>query len=144
MPSIHVAPGGPASLVANSGLRHWIGVDVARQSGVVTMQVSDVAGLVTRHARRPLGDGPFWSEREEMSPDGPGERCRAALPAWEARSMHDLAAPRTGFAAAAGALGMGDPWTATQVEPGSAVYWPDRWNGLPVFSAWVARPGEAE
>ena len=111
--------------------------------------------------------------------------------------MHDLAPPRTGFAAAAGALGKGDPWTAKQVAmarytrfgfeaaavtamgialsahtPGvmrmgelrfghpyaviavaasdpdadrdSGGDWPDRWNGLPVFSAWVAKPGEAK
>jgi hypothetical protein len=144
----------------------------------------------------PLGDGPFWSVREEMSPDGPGERCRAVLPAWEAQSMHDLARRRTGFAAAAGALGKGDPWSAKQLamarytrfgfeaaavtamvvglsarppgmmrigelrfghpyaviavaardlhaEPDNA-NWPEGWNGLPVFSAWVAKPGEAE
>src|SRR5262249_11744299 len=107
------------------------------------------------------------------------------------------APPRTGFAAAAGALGMGDPWTAKQLamarytrlgfeaaavtamgfalsartpglmrmgelrfghpyaviavaarHPGAARdgagHWPERWNGVPVFSAWVAKPSEAE
>jgi hypothetical protein len=28
-------------------------------------------------------------------------------------------------------------------EPDNA-NWPEGWNGLPVFSAWVAKPGEAE
>jgi len=118
------------------------------------------------------------------------------LPAWEARSMHDLTDERLGFAAAATALGKRGPWSAEQAamarftrfgfeaaavtamaialsarapgmmrigelrfghpyavvavaasdpyaEPDSDD-WPDRWNGLPVFSAWVAQPGEAE
>jgi hypothetical protein len=166
---------------------HRLAIDVALNRPVAMRSLFDL----------PLGDGPFWSVREEMSPDGPGERCRAVLPAWEARSMHDLAPPRMGFAAAAEALGKGDPWSAKQAtmarytrfgfeaaavtamvfalsarmpgmmrmgevrfghpyavvavaandhdaDPDGADDWPDRWNGLPVFSAWVAKPGEAE
>ncbi len=62
----------------------------------------------------PLGDAPLWSVREEMSPQGAGEQCMAYLPAWEARSQHDLGSPLFGFAAAAAALGNGGPWQATQ------------------------------
>ncbi|HEX2322341.1 MAG TPA: hypothetical protein VHJ18_25450 [Streptosporangiaceae bacterium] len=166
---------------------HGIAIDVALNRSVAMRSLFDL----------PLGDGPFWSVREEMSPDGPGERCRAVLPAWEARSVHDLANARLGFAAAAGALGGGDSWEAKQAamarytrfgfeaaavtamgvllsarppgklrigelrfghpyaviavassdpdaEPEGADDWPDQWNGLPVFSAWVAKPGEAE
>lgn len=145
----------------------------------------------------PLEDGPLWSVHEEMSPAGPGERCRAFLPAWEAHSMHDLADPLLGFATAAAALGKGDQWAAGQAaiarytrvgfeaaavtammfatsrpapglrrtaelrfchpyaviavaaddsarrEPGAAGAWSGRWNGVPVFSAWVAKPREA-
>jgi hypothetical protein len=144
----------------------------------------------------PLGDGPLWSVREEMSPAGAGESCKAFLPAWEARSEHDLKHRRLGFAAAAAALGRGDPWQARQAAmakytrvgfeaaavtaigillsmplPGlrrtaelrfchpyaviavaaddsarrgsAASAWVSRWNGVPVFSAWVAKPCEA-
>jgi len=119
------------------------------------------------------------------------------LPAWEARSAHDLSDGRLGFGAAAQALGKGDRWQAKQAaiarytrlgfeaaavtamaialsarppgllrtgeirfghpyaviavaaadpdaEPDSGDVWPERWNGLPLFSAWVAQPGEAE
>lgn len=38
----------------------------------------------------------------------------AFLPVWEAHSTHDLTDPRIGFAAAAAALGKGDPWQARQ------------------------------
>ena len=142
-----------------------------------------------------LGDAHLWLVREEMSPEGAGERCMAFLPTWEAHSMHDLADRRLGFAAAAAALGKGDPWQARQaamarytrvgfeagavtamafvsmLTPGlrrtaelrfghpyaviavaaddsarrgiAASAWSGRWNGVPVFSAWVAEPGEA-
>jgi hypothetical protein len=145
----------------------------------------------------PLGDSPLWTVREEMSPAGAGERCMAFLPAWEAHSMHDLADPRLGFAAAAAALGKGDPWRAGQAamarytrvgfeaaavtgvfiatsrrapglrrtaelrfchpyaviavaaddsarRGGAPSAWSGRWNGVPVFSAWVAEPHEAK
>ncbi|MGN6793960.1 MAG: hypothetical protein ACTHJW_16355 [Streptosporangiaceae bacterium] len=166
---------------------HRIAIDVALNRPVAMRSLFDV----------PLGDGPFWSVREEMSPDGPGESCRAVLPAWEARSDHDLADQRLGFATAAPALGPNDPWKAKQAamarytrlgfeaaavtaiailtsmrtpgtrrigevrfghpyaviavaavdpdaDPSSGGVWPERWNGLPVFSAWVAQPSEAE
>jgi hypothetical protein len=66
----------------------------------------------------PLGEGPLWSVTERTapvkSPDGREERCTAVLPAWSARSEHDLSAPDLGFAAAAQALAPGDPWQARQ------------------------------
>lgn len=62
----------------------------------------------------PLGDWPLWSLREELSDSGGGERCVAFLPAWSARSEHDLTDPRFGFAAATAAFGKDDPWRATQ------------------------------
>jgi hypothetical protein len=144
----------------------------------------------------PLGDGPLWSVREERSPRGAGEDCMAFLPAWEAESQHDLSDPRLGFAAAAAAVGEGDPWQAAQAAmarytrvgfeaaavtamgirfsmpmPGrrrtaelrfchpyaviavaaddsarrgsAARAWSGWWNGVPIFSAWVAEPREA-
>jgi hypothetical protein len=166
---------------------HRLAIDLALNRPVAMLSLFDL----------PLGDGPFWSVREEMSPHGPGERCMAVLPAWEVQSMHDLAAPPLGFAAAAGSLGKGDPWTAEQAamarytrfgfeaaavtamavglsarmpammrkgelrfgHPYAVIAvaasdpdagqdsvgdWPDSWNGVPVFSAWVAKPSEAE
>jgi hypothetical protein len=66
----------------------------------------------------PLGEGPLWSITERTapvrSPGGREERCTAVLPAWSARSEHDLSAPDLGFAAAAQALAPGDPWQARQ------------------------------
>jgi hypothetical protein len=146
----------------------------------------------------PLGDGPLWSVREEMSADGAGQECTAVLPAWSAYGNHDLADPSLGFAAAAGALAEPDPWWARQVAmarytrigfeaaavtamavqlsmrapsrglrriaelrfghpfavvavaidqrrdtaPGGGG--PGPWHGLPVFSAWVADPQDAD
>jgi hypothetical protein len=53
----------------------------------------------------PLGPGPLWTIVEEpaqtSSPDGREEWCTAVLPAWSARSEHDLGAPSLGFPAAA-------------------------------------------
>jgi len=62
----------------------------------------------------PLGDGPAWSLREEMSDSGGGQEFTAVLPAWSANSRHDLADPRLGFGAAASALAGPDPWEANQ------------------------------
>jgi hypothetical protein len=66
----------------------------------------------------PLGDGPLWAISERTAPIKSGapreERCTAVLPAWTARSKHDLADPSLGFAAAAHALAPGDPWQAKQ------------------------------
>ena len=175
----------PAVDVLTAG--HRLAIDVALNRSVAMQSLFDV----------PLGDGAIWSVREETSPLGPGERCRAVLPAWEARSAHDLSDGRLGFGVAVQVLGKGDRWQAKQAaiaryirlgfeaaavtamaialsarppgllrtgeirfghphaviavaaadpdaEPDSGDVWPERWNGLPVFSAWVAQPGEAE
>lgn len=61
----------------------------------------------------PLGDDLLWSV-QETSRGHQAERCTAVLPAWSARSTHDLTDPGFGFAAAASALGGGDPWEAKQ------------------------------
>lgn len=71
-----------------------------------TVPARDVAGL-------PLGDSPLWVVREENSPDP--DTCTAVLPAWSARSEHDLRDPVLGFAAAKNALAPPtDPWQARQ------------------------------
>ena len=66
----------------------------------------------------PLGEGPLWAISERTGNvkgvSGRQERCSAALPAWSARSQHDLAAPGLGFAEAMSALAPGDPWQAGQ------------------------------
>jgi hypothetical protein len=63
----------------------------------------------------PLGESPLWLVREKMSAAKPGEACTAVLPAWSARSKHDLSHPDLGFAAAKEALSnAGDPWEAKQ------------------------------
>ncbi len=53
----------------------------------------------------PLGSGPLWTITEERaqtsSPDGREEVCTAVLPAWSARSEHDLGFAELGFPAAA-------------------------------------------
>jgi hypothetical protein len=145
-----------------------------------------------------LGEGPLWVVREEMSSQGPGERCTAVLPAWSADSAHDLAKPGLGFAAAASALAGPGPWQARQaamarysrtgfeaaavttmgallslVRPGPGLRRtaelrfahpfavvavtvdehhdqerggsrPGPWHGVPVFSAWVTEPQDAD
>lgn len=71
-----------------------------------TVPARDVAGL-------PLGDSPLWVVREENSSDP--DTCTAVLPAWSARSEHDLRDPVLGFAAAKNALAPPtDPWQARQ------------------------------
>jgi hypothetical protein len=61
----------------------------------------------------PLGEDLLWSV-QETSRGHEAERCTTVLPAWSARSTHDLTDPGFGFAAAASALGGGDPWQAKQ------------------------------
>ncbi|WP_073251430.1 serpin family protein [Cryptosporangium aurantiacum] len=70
-----------------------------------------VAGLAPRLSLfdLPLGEGHAWTITEEPTQtharDGREERFAATLPAWSARSTHDLLRdPRTGFAEAAAAL----------------------------------------
>jgi hypothetical protein len=142
----------------------------------------------------PLGDGPLWSitERRATVKSGTGreERFTAVLPAWSARSEHNLGAPGLGFDAAMATLAPGDPWAARQAAmarytrvgfeaaavsatmaalsatvPRNGVVrtaelrfghpyavvavatdWSGKgpWHGLPVFSAWVAQPQDAE
>jgi hypothetical protein len=66
----------------------------------------------------PLGDGAAWTiSQEDVSTtarDGKEERCTAVLPAWSARSTHQLTDPRLGFAAVRHALDPAGPWQATQ------------------------------
>ena len=56
----------------------------------------------------PLGEGPLWTIDEAPAttdaPDGRDERCVAVLPAWTARSEHDLTRADVGFPSAARAL----------------------------------------
>jgi hypothetical protein len=52
----------------------------------------------------PLGDSPLWTVVEGRSDRGNEERHTAVLPAWSARSTHELTAPEFGFAAAADVL----------------------------------------
>jgi len=146
----------------------------------------------------PLGDGPAWSLREEMSDSGGGQEFTAVLPAWSANSRHDLADPRLGFGAAASALAGPDPWEAKQAAMARytrigfeaaavtamavalSMHRPSRglrrtaelrfahpfavvavavdesydselrrprtgpWHGIPVFSAWVTDPQDAD
>lgn len=146
-----------------------------------------------RLADLPLGEGPAWTLREEEAAGAVGaERYETVLPAWAARSDHDLTGPRAlGFPAAAAALapmirgaerlqarqsamarysstgfeaaavtGMqffrhtvpaphlvrtaqirfGHPFAVVAVCEADG----GPWAGLPVFSAWVAEPEDAE
>jgi hypothetical protein len=71
-------------------------------------------GTVPRRspAELPLGEAPLWLVRE-VSSSGPA--CTAVLPAWSARSEHDLSAAGLGFAAAKQALLPGpEPWRGVQ------------------------------
>ena len=158
------------------------------------------AGVLQRPVPRrslfdlPLGDGPLWSitERRATVKSGSGreEHVTAVLPAWSARSDHNLAEPGLGFDAAMATLAPGDPWGAKQAAMAKytrvgfeaaavsaafaalsmrvprdgvvrtaelrfghpyavvavATDWSGHgpWHGLPVFSAWVAQPQNAE
>ncbi|GII25085.1 serpin family protein [Planosporangium mesophilum] len=67
-------------------------------------------GSVARHSlfELPLGDTPLWTLTERTAPvkapDGREERCTAVLPAWSARSQHQLEHDELGFPAAARTL----------------------------------------
>ena len=146
----------------------------------------------------PLGEGPLGTVSELSarveSASGREEECTAVLPAWSARSSHDLSHPGLGFAAAVSALAPG-PWVVqqdavarfgrvgfeaaalTSAAAGAAAMpasrpglirtaelrfgrpyavvavvaegfgsglRPSPWAGLPVFSAWVAQPEDAD
>ena len=76
-----------------------------------------LGGRVTRRSLfdLPLGEGPLWAVTEQRADAAGGEeRCTAVLPAWPARSKHDLTHPDLGFAAAAAALAPGERWKAGQ------------------------------
>ena len=61
----------------------------------------------------PLGEGPAWPIREERARSS-ADVCTAVLPAWSARSEHNLDVPDLGFGAAASTLAPGEPWAARQ------------------------------
>jgi hypothetical protein len=62
-----------------------------------------------------LGTGPAWLLWEEESAQPGRDICTAVLPAWSARSEHDLSDPDLGFRAVRNALVAGpDPWQARQ------------------------------
>lgn len=109
-----------------SGL--WV-TSVIAADGVPAEQVLDAAHDAARHdaARHDVrsyslfdlevGDGHAWTISESDGWDG-HQWLAAVLPAWSARSRHELSDPRLGFAAAARALitafGTGDGWEAVQ------------------------------
>jgi hypothetical protein len=94
----------PGDVPANSGLAvaHRVAIEYATGGQIPRRSLSEL----------PLGDTPCWQLREEMAR---ADRCTAVLPAWSARSVHDLDAPELGFGAAAHALtDTGDRWEAKQ------------------------------
>ncbi len=105
--SVIAADGVPAGQVLAAA--HELARAQARQQRVSRRSLFDL----------PLGDGPLWSISELRSDSGDKERCTAVLPAWSARSDYDLSDERLGFAAAAQALGEGDPWQARQAATAS-------------------------
>lgn len=76
--------------------------------GVASVDVLDAAHQTDALPRTslfdlPLGDGPSWTIAEINGEDGE-EELAAVLPAWSARSRHDLTPPELGFAGAAAVL----------------------------------------
>jgi hypothetical protein len=179
--SVAADSGIPASAVVRAA--HQIGCAYAVGAPLQERRLGDL----------PLGDGPAWQLREEVLAAG-ADVCTAVLPAWQARSEHDLGAPGLGFDAAKRALAPDDPWQARQSAVAKysrtgfeaaaitamfvasslpamqrrrvaelrfghpyavvavALARPDQaaeqlsyqaWDGLPVFSAWVAQPEDA-
>lgn len=99
--SVIAHPEVPADLVLAAA--HRIGTATARGETVAKRDLADL----------PLGETALWLLREETAP-GP-DACVAVLPAWSARSVHNLANPSLGLAAAKKALaGSIDPWEARQ------------------------------
>jgi hypothetical protein len=79
-------------------------IGCARAAGL-PVERRDLASL-------PLGESPLWLVREVTAA---ADSCTAVLPAWSARSLHDLTSPGLGFAAAKHALVRADdPWQARQ------------------------------
>jgi len=79
------------------GCAHAIGATVPRRS---------LADL-------PLGPGAAWVLRDDQPAVGT-DNCTAVLPAWQARSEHDLTHEDLGFEAAKNALAGPIPWEAVQ------------------------------
>jgi hypothetical protein len=182
--SVAAAPGVPAGTVL--AVTHRIAVQQATGQVVQRRELTDL----------PLGEGPLWLLREVSALT---DTCIAVLPAWSARSNHDLSDASLGFTAAKNAIApLPYPWQARQsamarysrtgfeaaavtaiaiaaaamvparrreaelrfahpyavvaitTDPegagpdarGHASRWP--WRGLPVFSAWVSEPEDAE
>jgi hypothetical protein len=102
--SVAAAPGVPAADVIDAAYDLATALAVGRP--VVRRSLFDL----------PLGEGPLWSISERTAPlrgGGGPERCTALLPAWTARSTHDLGDPGLGFGVAVQALLPG-PWQARQ------------------------------
>jgi len=187
--SVAAAPEVPAADVLTVAYDLATALAAGRQAAVARRSLFDL----------PLGEGPLWTISERTGPvkaaDGREEQCTAVLPAWSARSDHDLSDPSLGFAAVAGFLAPGDPWEARQAAmaryhrtgfeaaavsgmavalamrvprpglirtaelrfghpyavvavtvdvPGRSTGTPSPWDSLPVFSAWVAQPEDAD
>ncbi len=82
---------------------HRIAVRHATGAKVERRQLADL----------PLGEGPLWSVRETMAA---ADALAAVLPAWSAKSKHDLSSAGLGFGAAKHALVPNDdPWASQQV-----------------------------
>ena len=66
----------------------------------------------------PLGEAPLWILHEERMPSGRQEKHEVYLPAWTARSDHDLAPPELGLSQAGHELGvmLGEPRPAVQAR----------------------------
>lgn len=183
--SVAADPGVPANRVLTAA--HQIGC--AHAVGAV-VQRRDLADL-------PLGEGPAWLLREEQAPVA-RDISTAVLPAWSARSKHDLEHPSLGFREVRNALVQAaDPWQAKQAamarysrtgfeaaavtaiavalsmtrsrstrrvadlrfaHPFAVVAvaiggneqapatqaGPREWHGVPVFSAWIREPEDAD
>jgi hypothetical protein len=201
----YIAQTGRAGRVAVHTARDEVGLAVTSVIADRRVATADVLAAAHEAAARtaartslfdlPLGEAPLWSIAEAASHQGGRqEDCVAVLPAWSARSDHDLAGVAgLGFDEAAGALiallpkgdweydarqsayarysregfeaaavtavgvrlaaafgGEGVKRTATLRfgHPYAVVATVESdespWDGLPVFSAWVAEPEDAE
>jgi len=104
--SVAAAPGVPAARVLSAA--YDLGTALAAGPPLNRRSLFDL----------PLGEGPAWTISEEhaatAAPGGREERCTAVLPAWSARSTHQLTDPQLGFAAVRHALDPIDPWQAKQ------------------------------
>ncbi len=98
--SVAALPEVPASTVL--AVAHSIGADYATGRQISRRNLSEL----------PVGDAPCWQVREQSAA---ADTWTAVLPAWSARSDHDLAAAGLGFGAAAHALSdSNDLWEAKQ------------------------------